>query len=598
METFWTFYRWSERTVWNTLTRKLMSFLFLFLIDLCYLAVYFHQKNDVRKELEAIGASDEIIKHIDSHLAEGFVLMLGLTAIALIWTVLQILYMRFLIVRPIKAISSIFDEIARGEGDLSHNLPLLSYDELRTLAESYNRFAIKMRQIISEVRKKTVRIAREAVMAKKNVVATAGKAGRQGEITEAVFGSSQEATKAINEVAHSSGVIFHSTEANLVTANDSLAEMQKVVVKVKSVNEKMTTFNETVSSLAARSDSVRQIATLIKEIAGQTNLLALNAAIEAARAGEQGRGFAVVADEVRKLSERVNQATQEINDNVSGMSLLVKGTLAENDLIKADIVQTVEVVEHSSDEFQKMVSGFENTKDQLNQIAAAMEELTATNAQMHDSVTLVNDLSAEVSGNMQSSEESAVTLADATEAVQELVSRFKIGQGAFDFNVEETHRYRDDVVRELTALANSGVDIWDQNYKPIPHTNPQKYEVNYVKSFEQRIQPVLESHLATLKGGAYTLIIDNKGYAAIHNTKVSKPLTGDYQADLVGNRTRRIWDDPTGQRAAKNTSPLLLQTYLRDTGEILSELNMPIEIAGRFWGNVRVGCNSNVLMED
>ncbi|MCX7169301.1 MAG: methyl-accepting chemotaxis protein [Proteobacteria bacterium] len=598
METFWELYNWSERTIWNTLTRKLMSFLFLFLIDLCYLGVYLHQRSTVSKELESIGASREIIEHIDAHLSEGFTVMLVLTAIALAWNILQILYMRFLIVRPIKAISSVFDEISRGEGDLSHNLPLLSHDELRTLAESYNRFSGKMRQIIGEVRRKSVRIAREAVVSKKNVATTASRATRQGEITEAVFGSSNEATKAINEVAHSTEVIFHSTEANLDTATQSLNEMRDVVTRVRSANEKMMKFNETVGGLAQRSESVREIAALIKGIADQTNLLALNAAIEAARAGEHGRGFSVVADEVRKLSEGVHLATKEINENINGMSLLVKDTLAENELIKTDINETVDVVERSSGEFEKMVSGFERTKDQLNQIATAMEELTATNAQTHDAVTLVHEISAEVSSSMKTSEKSAETLATATEAVQELVSRFKIGQGAFDHNVEQTHDFRDEIARKLEELSSSGIDIWDQNYKPIPNTKPQKYAVSYLRNFEQHIQPILEKYLRSLQGGAYTLITDGKGYAAIHNTKVSKPLTGDYEADLIGNRTRRIWDDPTGQRAAKNSMPLLLQTYARDTGEILSKLNMPIQVNGRYWGNVRVGCDSDVLQQE
>ena len=74
-------------------------------------------------------------------------------------------------------------------------------------------------------------------------------------------------------------------------------------------------------------------------------------------------------------------------------------------------------------------------------------------------------------------------------------------------------------------------------------------------------------------------------------------MTGDYQTDLLGNRTRRIYTDPTGQRAAKNTEPLLLQTYARDTGEILSEMNMPILVDGRVWGNIRIGMDSKTLLE-
>jgi len=177
------------------------------------------------------------------------------------------------------------------------------------------------------------------------------------------------------------------------------------------------------------------------------------------------------------------------------------------------------------------------------------------------------------------------------------VSRFKIGRGAFDFNVEVGREFRDAIQVKLSEMAKRGVNIWDQNFVPIPNTNPQKFNVSYVGDFEREVQPMLESTLGRLKGGMYAVIIDNKAYIAIHNLKFSKPLTGDYQADFVGNRTRRIWTDPTGQRAAKNTEPLLLQTYARDTGEILSEINMPIIVDGRSWGNVRIGLDSNALLE-
>jgi methyl-accepting chemotaxis protein len=597
MELFWKFYDWNERTFWNSLTKKLMSFLLLFFIDVGFLAIFMYHKNRAVEELAKGGASPALVEQIGTLLNGGFQLMLLLTFVALAWNVLQILYLRYLIVRPIKSISAVFDEIADGEGDFSRNLPTITHDELRTLAESYNRFADKMRQIINEVRKMSVSIAREAVVVKKTVSATATRAARQGEITEAVFGASNEATQAIHEVSASTDKISQSTGANLDTARASFDETLQIVDKVQIVSDRLSRFNDTVGSLAQRSESVRQIAALIKDVADQTNLLALNAAIEAARAGEAGRGFAVVADEVRKLSERVNDATQEINENIAGMTGLVKDTQTENEMINADIRETRDVVERSAEEFRKMVSDFERTSDQLNQIAAAMEELTATNGQVHDAVTQVHALSSEVSGSMKSSEESALTLATATESVQELVSRFKIGRGAFDFNVDQAHQFREAVEQRLAELTTSGVDIWDQRYKPIPGTSPQKYEVSYLRAFEQQVQPLLENCLQSLKGGNYAILTDTRGYAAIHNLKFSKPLTGDPQVDLIGNRTRRIWEDPTGQRAAKNVMPLLLQTYARDTGEILSEIDIPIKIGGRNWGNVRIGCDSNVLLQ-
>ncbi|NHC06051.1 methyl-accepting chemotaxis protein [Azonexus fungiphilus] len=590
-------YDWNERTFWNSLTKKLMSFLLLFFIDLGYLAIYVHQKRMIADELARAGSSPELLQRIGDSLDHGLTLMIVLTVLALCWNVLQILYIRYLILRPVRMIATIFDEIGRGEGDFSRNLPTITHDELRSLAEAYNRFADKMREIISEVRKMSVNIAREAVVVRRSVGATAQRADQQGEIANSVFAASSEAVQAIQEVSSSTEMISHSTDSNLATARNSLGEMQEIVAKVQLVSDKLHRFNDTVGHLAERSDSIRQIAGLIKDIADQTNLLALNAAIEAARAGEMGRGFAVVADEVRKLAERVNVATQEITVNIGGMIDLVRDTQRENEVINADIRQTRAVVERSSGEFQQMVGNFERTGDQLNQIATAMEELTATNAQVHDSVRQVHELSVEVAGSMQDSGQTTEMLSKATESVQELVSRFKIGRGAFDENVDKARLFRDQIQDKLAALAASGVDIWDQNYRPQPNTSPQKYEVSYCAAFEQQVQPIFESALASLRGGVYALIVDNRGYGAIHNQKYSRPLTGNYQADLVGNRTRRIWDDVTGQRGAKNTQPLLVQTYARDTGEILSEINMPVIVGGRHWGTVRVGCESAVLLE-
>lgn len=590
-------YEWNERTFWNSLTKKLMSFLLLFFIDTVYLGIYIYQKGLVAKEIGQAPANAEILQRVSASMDFGLKLMISLTVLALLWNLLQILYIRYLILRPIRMISTIFDEIGRGEGDFSRNLPTITHDELRTLAEAYNRFADKMREIIGEVRKMSVNIAREAVVVKKTVASTAARADRQGEIAGDVFGASSEAIRAIQEVSSSAELISHSTDANLQTARGSLDEMREIVSKVQTVSEKLETFNDTVEHLAERSESIRQIAGLIKDIADQTNLLALNAAIEAARAGEMGRGFAVVADEVRKLAERVNVATQEITENIGGMIALVRETQSENEVINADIRQTRLVVEHSSEEFDQMVGNFGHTADQLNQIASAMEELTATNGQVHEAVTQVQVLSEEVSGSMRASEQSTLTLSQATESVQELVSRFKIGRGSFDFNVDQARAFRDAVQKRLNEIAGRGVDIWDQNYRPQPKTNPQKYEVSYCPAFEQQLQPLLEDALSSLRGGAYALVIDVKGYGAIHNQKFSRPLTGNYQNDLVGNRTRRIWDDATGQRAARNTQPVLVQTYARDTGEIFSEINMPIMVNDRHWGSVRVGCESAALLE-
>ncbi len=598
MNTFWTLYEQVEKTFWNTLTKKLCSFLFIFIINLFYLGIYLGEKGAIEEILFKAGVKAATVQSILSQLDSGFMLMVILTVISFIGIVLQIMYLRYLIVRPIKVVTRMFNVISEGEGDFSKNMPTITHDELREMAESYNRFAEKMRHIINEVRKMSVSIAREAAVVCKGTMETAQRADAQGAMTETICNASQEATKAIGEVSSSAQVISDSTAQNLESARRYLQEMVAGAQKISEVSARLATFNTTVDNLSDRSGSIKQMASLIKDIANQTNLLALNAAIEAARAGEAGRGFAVVADEVRKLAENVNVATQEITANVNGMITLVRDTQSENEIINVDICVTRDSVQRSSQQFEKMVIDFEQTNGKLLQIATAMEELTSTNGQMNDSVMHIHELSSQVSSKMSDSERCTVGLSKATERVQELVSRFKIGIGAFDFNVDQARNFRDTIADKLTEFSKRGINIWDRNYVPVANTNPQKFEVSYLSAFNAEIQPVMEKSLISLKGGVYAIITDSQGYAGLHNLVFSKPLTGDYQKDFVDNRTRRLWSDSTGQRAATNTMPLLLQTYLRDTGEVLSEINLPIQVSGRQWGNIRIGCNSKVLIED
>ena len=597
MSTFRQIYEGIEKTFWNSLTKKLFSFLLLFALNLGYLVIWLDRREAVEVALAKGTVAPELLASVAEAFDVGLYAMLALSALALVMLLGQILYLRHLVVRPIRVITAIFEEIARGEGDFSRDLPLTTHDELRELAASYNRFAAKMREIIGKVRSMSVNIAREAVQVKLGVENSARDAQRQGDMTQTVFDASTRSTEAIGEVSVSARAIDASTLRNLDIARESLGEVQNVAAKILAVSEKLQRFNNTVDELSQRSESVKEIAALIREIADQTNLLALNAAIEAARAGEAGRGFAVVADEVRKLAERVNKATQEIVGNINGMLELVGDTRAENEVINADVEQTRDVVTRSATQFEHMVGEFERTGGQLSQIAAGMASLTETNAHVHANVTDIHRLSAEVAGRMENCEQRTLALTKSTEAVQELVSRFKIGSGAFDLLVNETRGFRDRVQAELCAMAEASIDVFDRNYRPVAGTNPPKFKVVWGDEFTRRCQRILDDSLERARGAVFAVAVNADSYLSAHNTRFSKPLTGDPEKDLVGNRTCRKFERPPEVRAARNTEAMLLQTYLRDTGEVLCDIAMPIMVNGRHWGNVRVGMPAEALLE-
>ena len=596
MSVFWEAYDWVERTFWNSLTKKLMSFLFLFFIDLIYLAVYLHVESNVQAAITSHNIAEEVAKAIMLPLDAGWNILLLLTALAFIFSIIQIVYMRYLIVRPVKTITHIFEEISQGEGDFSCDLPQLTHDEFSQLAQSYNNFAAKMRHIISEVRKSSVSVAQEATKVKVRLDETVSAVKQQREMTEIVFTSSNEATQSISDVTGSTQVISDSTNQNLEKARISLTEMQNISARINAVGEKVLQFNQTVEDLSRRSESVNQFAALIKEVSDQTNLLALNAAIEAARAGEHGRGFAVVANEVRKLAERVNKATADITENVTAMLNQVRNTRAENDIISMDIQLTREVVGRSAEQFQNMVGDFDSTCEQLVHISFSMAQLSATNSQVHQKVTEIHELSITVSDRMEESSNRTSELSQSTEVIQELVSRFNIGEGTFEAGIQKVRVFRNKLQDALAEMAQSGQDIFDTNYKPYGNNKPQKYHVSWGEDYTRRCLPLLEEAFKSIPGCAYAVGVNTDGYLSSHNAQFSKPLTGNEAIDLVGNRCNRKYNNPGELRAAKNSTPMLIRTYLRDTGELLCDIAMPIQINGRLWGNVRVGIPAEKLL--
>ena len=597
MGTFESIYVAVEKRFWNSLSKKLASFLLLFFIDLAYLAIYYSVQAHMTEMLASKQVPADLVAEVDAVMTQGMLLMAILTVLALAINIGQIVYIRYLIVRPIRAITKIFDKIAQGEGDFSHNLPTTTHDELRDLAIAYNRFADRMRAIIGDVRTMSVQIARESVLVRDRVSGSARSADEQGHLTDMVFAASEQSTAAIQNVSSSTQHISASTSSNLESARSSLDELLEIAQKINGVSEKVTRFNGTVDELSARSESVKEIASLIREVADQTNLLALNAAIEAARAGEAGRGFAVVADEVRKLAERVNKATEEIHGNIADVIRLVTDTREENEIINRDVLQTREVVDRSASQFRSMVSEFETTSTSLLEIASAMEQLSTTNAHVHDNMSQIHTLSASVSGFMHESESRTKDLSTATESVQELVSRFKTGVGQFDMVVDGTRQFRDAVQAQLQDMADTGKNVFDRQYVPFGNTNPPKYKVSWGDEFTRRCQGLLDNTLLQIEVATYAVAVNVDSYLSAHNTKFSKPLTGDDAVDLVGNRTCRKFTAPAEVRAATNTQKLLLQTFLRDTGEVLCDLSMPIMVSGRHWGNVRVGVPVDQLVQ-
>ncbi|NOY13130.1 MAG: chemotaxis protein [Deltaproteobacteria bacterium] len=152
---------------------------------------------------------------------------------------------------------------------------------------------------------------------------------------------------------------------------------------------------------------------------------------------------------------------------------------------------------------------------------------------------------------------------------------------------------RQQVVEQFELLLTSGrlsvPQLFDTFYIPIPGTDPQKFRTQYDNLSDGVVQPIIDKFLKRDKRLVFVVIVDRNGYLPTHNSRFSRPLTGNSAVDAKANRTKRIFNDRTGLAAARNQKPFLLQRYSRDTGEVMSDLSVPIFIQNRHWGAVRIG---------
>ncbi len=591
-------YQALERTLFNSLTRKLVgNFLFLLLLQSLTIPVVFLGNQAIQQTLAGAAIDPALTKTIAGISQQTFSRIVVLYILSAAVFTATLCFLRYLVVTPVNHLIKAFTFSGEDGCDLSIQIPARSYDEFRELADTFNHFLANLRDMFLTVRQMGVVIALNSVKVARKVDTSSQNASQQGQLANDIFASSQEATAAFNEIANNTQHICTSTSQNLDTARDSYRELMEVSGNIHAMDQKITQNNATLAGLNATSQEISDIVALIKTISTQTSLLSLNAAIEAARAGKAGKGFSIVADEVKKLAEQVNAASENIAEKIKSMLHLTENSMTEAQQVARFAAISREAVERSCRSFQQMIEEFEKNDNQLQGITASVEQLSAANQEVHSKVSNINSGSRKVAQLMRESEAISRELQSTTEKMQETVSRFKVGQGYLETIIFKTRDFRDRCQKRIAQMQRDGIDVFDRDYQPIPGTDPAKYKTAYDALFESELRPLYDQLRKQIEESRFALCVDRNGYAPTHNSQYCRPLTGDHQTDLVNSRDKRIFNDPTGTRAAQNRNSFLLQTYMRDTGEILSDLSMPILVNGQHWGAVRLGFDPTILLE-
>jgi len=502
------------------------------------------------------------------------------------------LFFRLTIIKNIINVSQSIDTLSRGEGDLTMQLQVNSTDEVGMLTEGVNRLVSKLREIISDMYDQAGHVAISSCRTMAGIEKLAAAIFEQKELAASVAVASEEMSATLNDVAATTAkasALSQQVDASAASGRNVVEETAKSIDQIKAgVEETLGVMGR----LEKSSAQIGEIVGLIEDVADQTNLLALNAAIEAARAGEAGRGFAVVADEVKNLSGKTSASTQQIAAIIKAIQSDISAAMKSIETEKGRVESGISNSNRASEQISTILALATESSSMINSIATATEEQGATTSDIASKIHMVSETSQTIQNQMEKSVSTFGELTQTAEKIYNTVGKFKVG------NYHDTVKafaveLRDRAVEALESAVSSGRitrdALFSTDYKPIPNTNPQKFSTQFDRLFDEIISPIQEKIVEKDKGMFYAICVDRSGYCPSHNLRYTKPLTGDPQKDKNDNRTKRIFNDRTGIHCATSEEPFLLQTYMRDTGEIMNDMSTPITIAGRHWGGVRIG---------
>ncbi len=312
------------------------------------------------------------------------------------------------------------------EGDLSKQLKIYANDEIGDLGRNINRMLSNVSSMINSIKENAAQVASAASLMYSGAEQIATGAEEAAAQAGTVATASEELSATSSEIAQNCNTAAESSKSATESASEGVAVVRETVVGMERIAQRVKETAKTIESLGASSDQIGEIIGTIEDIADQTNLLALNAAIEAARAGEQGRGFAVVADEVRALAERTTKATKEIGQMIKSIQNETKGAVTSMEEGVNEVERGTRDAAKSGAALERILDQVNNVTMQINQIATAAEQQTSTTSEITNNIQQITEVVQSSANCSQESATAARQLTSLAEDLELLVGKFRV----------------------------------------------------------------------------------------------------------------------------------------------------------------------------
>ncbi len=327
---------------------------------------------------------------------------------------------------PINLMTARLKDIASGDGDLRPRMHLNRSDELGTLAQYFDQFMDQLQTLVSNIKHCSSELGNSADGVSKDTEATQAIIIKQQDAVQAAVASVAEMTQAIREVASNTAATAERTNDADTISKDSQTALQTAISILQQLSSQLSGAGQMISKLEAQANNATTVLDVIRSVAEQTNLLALNAAIEAARAGEQGRGFAVVADEVRTLASRTQESTRNIQETLENLQAEVEGAVKAITTSTTTAKDAVSSAEDAGQGILQITQRISQINQMSLQIAAAAEEQSLVIDGINSNFSNINEQANLASSAVQRNTSACAQMLQMSNELSTNVNQFKV----------------------------------------------------------------------------------------------------------------------------------------------------------------------------